>query len=185
MSFYTALESFVKKLFDIHTAKMRTNTVCQVVAYDATTNLVNLQPCIMSIRPDDIDSPNKQLPPVNDIPVFQYGSGEVMITAAPAVGSYGLYVVSDRKIENWIVGGGIVTPGSRTKFDISDGFFLHGLFPTVVDGDNGKIDPAIATDRISIRTRDDTTKIDLTAAGAVTVTTTGQFSVNGNFTVDP
>ena len=186
MSFISELTKIVRALFNVETAKLRTNTVCQVVSYDGTTNLAKLQPCIMAIRTDDILSPNKQLPPVNDIPVFQYGSGEVMICQGPAVGSYGLYIVSDRKIENWILQGGIVPPGSKMRFDISNGFFLSGIFPTAIDGNNGLIEEPIATDRLSIRTRDNLTKIDLVpASGNVSVTTAGQFSVNGNFTVDP
>ena len=186
MSFYSKLESFIKRIIRVETASIRTNTVCQVVSYDGATNLAALQPCIMGIRLDDTDSPNKQLPQVADIPVYQFGSGDVMVTQGPAVGSYGLYVVSDRNVKNWILRGGVVPPAGVGRFDLSNGFFLSGLFPTIADGSNGLISPAIDTDRLSIRTRDGLTKIDvIPATGDVTITTVGQFSVNGNFTVDP
>jgi hypothetical protein len=172
MSFISALTKLVKRILNVETAKMRTNTVCQVVSYDGNTNLASLQPCIMAIRTDDTESPTKQLPPVNDIPVFQFGSGKLLCTVAPAAGTYGLYVVSDRKVENWITQGGVVPPGSKMRFDISNGFFLPGLFPTVTDGDNGVISPAVNTDRIELRTRD--------GAGFVSMVDDGTVEINGN-----
>jgi len=212
MSFWSKLELLVKGILNMETAAMRTNTVCQVVSYDGTTNLAVLQPCIMSIRTDDPTSPTKQLPQVADIPVYQFGSGLVMCTAAPAVGSYGLYIVSDRKIDNWLSLGGVVPPGSLERFDISNGFFLSGLFPTVVDGNNGKIVVPINTDRVELRTRLGTSYMAVTSLGALemsalglglvtvdvdgTITAentlgsltldgvTGQLDVNGNLTVD-
>ena len=194
MSIYSKLEGFFKRLFDSKVATMRTNTVCQVVSYDANTNLVNLQPCIMGVRTDDTDSPNKQLPPINDIPVFQFGSSKLWATVAPTAGAYGLYVVSDRNVANWILQGGIVPPVGREWFDLSNGFFLPGLLPTIVDGDNGKLPAAVSTDRISFRTRTGNTEISVkddetininNASGTITMTFAGQVDINGNFTVDP
>lgn len=177
MSLWSKLEDFVRGVLNIETARLRTNTVCQVVSYDATTNLVSLQPCIMAVRTDDPDSPTKQLPQVNDIPVYQFFSGKVGCTVAPAAGSYGLYVVSDRKIDNWIAQGGVVPSGSRERFDLSNGFFLPGLFPDIVDGDNGKFAVPIETGKIELRTRDRTGYVSLDG-------TTGQVDISGNFTVD-
>jgi hypothetical protein len=104
------------------------------VSYDGDTNLVNLQPCIMAMRTDDIDSPVKQLPQVNDIPCVQLGNGKLLLTAAPQPGAYGLYMTSDRVLETWITQGGIVPSGSKKRFDLSNGFFIPGLYPTVTDG---------------------------------------------------
>lgn len=162
MSFVSELSKLVKRLFRAETARIRTNTVCQVVSYDDDTNLVNLQPCIMGIRADDPDSATKQLPPVNNIPCFQFGSGDLWCTTAPQAGSYGLYVVSDRNTNNWILQGGVVAPADSTRFDLSNGFFLPGLVPTVVDGNNGKMPSTIETDRIGLRNRDNDSYVVLT-----------------------
>ena len=154
-------EAFVKQLFNAETARLRTNTLCQIVSYDADRNLASVQPCIMGIRTDDTESPNKQLPEVGDIPVFQFGSGLGFCTAAPAAGSYGIYLVMDRGIANWILQGGIVPPSGPQRFDLSDGILLHGIFPDIVDGNNGKLPTAIATDRIELRTRTGDTTVSV------------------------
>ncbi len=212
MGIGSSLYKTIKAIFAVETAQLRTNTVCKVVAYDETTNLVSLQPCIMGINTDNTETPVEQLPQVNDIPVFQFGSGKLMCTVAPAVDSYGLYVVSDRKLDNWITLGGVQPPGSTKRFDISNGFFLPGLYPTVEDGDNGLIATGIETDRIELRTRtgitsisviDDETvninnelcavsmaadgglRLENDAGYAEMTASTGQWIVNGNFTVDP
>lgn len=177
MSLWSKLEDFVRGVLNIETARIRTNTVCQVVSYDGTTNLASLQPCIMAIRTDDPDSPTKQLSQINDIPVYQFGSGKVMCTHGPAAGSYGLYVVSDRKVENWIAQGGVVPPGGKERFDISNGFFLSGLFPDVVDGDNGKLAVPINTDRVELRTRTGTTYVSVLDTEVVEINGNTDFAV--------
>lgn len=177
MSFARRLKQFFRAMWREEQPKVRTNTVCQVVDYDGSTNLVSIQPCISVARPNGTDLAAYQLPVIEDIPVFQFGSGTMMITVAPATDSYGLYVVSDRDLNNWLAIGGIVDPVSGVMHDISSGFFLPGVYPTVADGDNGLISPAINTDRIELRLRDG-------SAYAALISSTGQFNVNGNLTVD-
>jgi hypothetical protein len=163
------MAAYVKALFRAEMATVRTNTVCQVISYDGATNLVSLQPCVKALTPHDIDNPSKALPPLNDIPVYQHGSGQVLCTVAPATGSYGLYVVSDRNVDNWITLGGVVDSGSRDNFNLSSGFFLPGLYPTVTDGNNGKLAGAVQTDRVSLRTRDGASEVSVLTDGTVEI----------------
>jgi hypothetical protein len=90
-----------------------------------------------------------------------FGSGKCVFTVAPQEGSYGALHVTQRSIANWIINGGIVEPGSIRKFDISDSFFVPGMYPTVVDGDNGKLQSPVNTDRIELRTRTGDTSISV------------------------
>ncbi|MBV6340982.1 hypothetical protein HWQ67_05245 [Candidatus Magnetobacterium casensis] len=174
---------------------VHTHLPAKVVSYDGATNTVSIQPCLMSRRADDPDNwTGIELPVVEDVPVQLLGSGKCLLAVAPQAGSYGTYHVSERCLEQWITKGGIVDPGSNRAFDLSDGFFIPGVYPTKTDGDNGKLQASVKTDRIELRTRagtaymavlDDGTIEIASPAGDITINkTTGQVSINGNLTVD-
>jgi hypothetical protein len=150
----------------------------KVVSYDSDENKCSVQPCITRIRTND---PNNlttiQLPVLDDVPVHQFGSGKCLFAVAPQVGSYGSVWVSERSLEKWLTDGGIGNPNSARKFDISDAVFYPGLYPFVTDGDNGKLQSAIATDRISMRTRTNDTSISVIDNDNVSVDTTGDVDI--------
>ena len=133
MSWISKLVKLVRSLVDEKFADVHTHLPAQVVSYDAATNLVSIQPCIDRFR---IDDPNNitsvHLPQIDDVPVHHYGSGKCLVTVAPQVDSYGTYHVCERSITKWISQGGIATPDTSRKFDISDGFFVPGIYPTVL-----------------------------------------------------
>ncbi|MCP4539026.1 MAG: hypothetical protein GY832_17970 [Chloroflexi bacterium] len=188
MSWTRNIAKLIRRMIDRALADVHTHMPAQVISYDAATNLAVVQPCLNRIRVKDPNNETTvQLPVIEDVPVKQFGSGKCLITIAPQADSYGVLHVSERSLEKWVTEGGIVNPGSTRKFDISDGFFDPGTYPTVDDGDNGLISPAIATDRIALRTRDNTAYVAVKTNGAVEIyTTTGQaVTINGNFTVDP
>jgi hypothetical protein len=154
----------VRAMFDSLIGRIRTHVPGQVVAYDAERNAVTVQPVIMVTRTEDPASADpRPLPQIEDIPVRQYGSGKLIITVPPAVGSYGTIHVVDREFHRWMEAGGVVAPGSARKFDLSDAVFEPGLYPNKADGDNGLIESGIQTDRISIRTRSGLTEISTLA----------------------
>ena len=189
-----AIARIARRIFRVELADVHTHVVCQVVSYDENTNLVSLQPCIQRVRSGD---PNNltciQLPQIDDVPVQQKGSGKCHLTVAPQDGSYGNLHVSERSLDSWMAQGGIVAPSSSRRFDIGDGFFEPGTYPQVDDGDNGKLSPAVRTDRIELRTRDltafvavlddGTVKIEA-GGGTFTIDGSGQVNINNNFTVD-
>jgi len=164
MSLASAIKQLVKRLFKAELANIHTHLPAQVVSYDGTTNLAVVQPCIMQIRSED---PNNlttvQLPMIEDVPVQQVGSGLVLFTCAPVVGSYGTLHVCERSLEAWITKGGIAPPTSARKFDISDGFFEPGVYPI------GTLPVPINTDRIELRTLTGTTFIAVLDTGAIEI----------------
>jgi len=154
------IKVLVRRLFDTFISDVHTHIPCQVVSYDNATNTCSIQPCINQIRftdPNNLSTIN--LPVIDDIPVKQFGSGKCVFTVSPQEGSYGWYHVSERAIENWLLNGGIVNPSSARKFNLSDGVFDPGGYTLIEDGDNGLIVEPIETDRISMRTRSNLTKV--------------------------
>lgn len=152
----------VSALFEKRKKSIHTNIVCQVVSYDEALNTCSVQPVVRAMRADDVNNMVPyDLPQVDDVPVKQMGSGKLLLSVAPAVGSYGNLIVSECSIEAWINDGGIVNPTSARSHHFSDGIFDPGVYPNKVDGDNGKIESAIKTDRVSLRTRSGLTEISV------------------------
>ena len=193
MNLQRSIEKIVKRIIGRFISDVHTHMPCQVVSYDAALNTVSLQPCIKRIRLDDPDNRTVNLPVIEDVPVQQFGSGKLLVSVAPQVGSYGLLHVSERSLNVWLSKGGIEAPDTIHKFDINDGFFMPGIYPLVTDGDNGKLQGSIVTDRVSLRTRTGDTEISVVddetiqisnASGEITIDVAGQVSINGNLTVD-
>jgi len=177
MSLVRDIEKLVKRIFHSLMGEVRTHMPAQIVSYDADENLCSVQPCIRVMRTDDPNNmTTTDLPVLEDVPVWFPGSGKCLLTTPPQVGSYGVLHVSDRKLEKWLTDGGLVDPISAKRFDTSDSFFQPGLYPLATDGDNGKLQSAVNTDRTEIRTRDGDSYIAL-------VHTDDTVTINGSETV--
>jgi len=201
MGWIRDIERLIKRLINAELVSVHTNLIGQVVSYDGVTNTCSVQPVQQRMRINDPDNlTTVSLPQLDEVPVKQFGSGKLLLSVAPKVGSYGEIRVSERAIENWLMDGGIASPGSPRKFDISDSVFDPGLYPLIEDGDNGLIASAIKTDRVELRTRsaktsvgviDDETleiknenaTISLASSGAVTITSADVITTSGTETV--
>lgn len=170
----------MRSIFDEKISDIHTHIPAQVVSYDPALNLVSIQPCIMRLR---IDDPNNittvRLPQIDDVPVHQFGSGKCLLSIAPQVDSYGSFHVCERSISKWINEGGIVGPGRASKFDISDGFFMPGMYPIIEDGDNGLLSiDGISDDRIELRTRSHDSFVAVTDDEYVKITAENEIILN-------
>jgi hypothetical protein len=184
MGWFRDIARVARQVFRREIAAVRTHTPAQVVSFDPDQNTCSVQPCIKILRTDDPNHTYTQdLPQIDDVPVHQQGSGKTLLSQAPQVGSYGMLHISDRRLEKWLTDGGIVEPNSTAKFDISDASFVPGLYPLVVDGDNGKLPAAIKTDRIELRTRAGDTYIAVLDDGTIEIESTGTVSINGTETI--
>ena len=165
----------VKALVDAALANVHTHLPAQVVSFNATENTVEVQPCINRIRTDD---PNNEttirLPVIDDVPVQQFGSGDLLITCAPAEGSYGTLHFSERAIDQWLLQAGIVDPGSARRFDLSDAVFYPGVYPI------GEMTAAVNTDRIELRSLDGTAFCALVDDGNLELNGDADFAVAYN-----
>lgn len=154
----------VRRIFKKELAKVHTCLIGQVVSYDGATNTCSVIPVQRRIRVNDPNNTTTiDLPQLDDVPVKQFGSGKLLFSVAPQVGTYGKLVISERSIEQWQLDGGIGDPASARRFDISDAIFEPGMYPVIEDGDNGLIVEPIQTDRIEMRTRSAVTSIAIKA----------------------
>jgi hypothetical protein len=194
MAIGSKIVQLIRRIIEEKLANIYTQMPGQVVSYDDSKNTCSVQPCINRIRTNSASSDFIKLPQLDDVPVKQFGSGKVHLTVAPQAGSYGAICFSMRSIAEWFINGGIVDPTNSRKFDLSNCWFDPGLYPDASDGDNGKIDSGINTDRIELRTRTGDTSIAVlddetieikNSSATITIPSSGIVDINGNFTVDP
>lgn len=187
MSYLSNLKSLISRIVDNWLYNVRTHLPAQVVSYDSTANTCSVQPCVKQLKFVDPDKTEVNLPQLDDVPVAQCGSGKLLLSVAPQVGSYGTIHVFDRSIAEWLESGGIVTPANIRRHSLSDALFVPDLYPLVEDGDNGLIATGLDTDRISLRTRTGSTKISVLDNESVEVkneNATVTIAVNGEITCD-
>ena len=179
MSWVSILLNKCAEIAKATTDAVCTNIVCQVVSYDDATNTCSLQPVVKVIRSNDPNNMGSmELPQLDNITVYQGGSGKFLLSVAPAVGSYGNLVVSDASLENWIIEGGIVNPTRTRRHHPNDGIFYPGVYPQKEDGNNGKLQSPVKTDRISLRTRAGDVEISILDDDSVLIETTGAVIIN-------
>jgi hypothetical protein len=170
MSWLREIKLLASRIAKAEAARVRTCTVGQITEYDATRNAVKIRLCVKSMRTEDPENMTTvEMPVLEDIPVQQFGSGKLLFCVPPAVNSYGTLFFSDRDLEAWLMAGGIVDPANMRKWDLSDAIFIPGLYPFIVDGDNGQIEEAIKIDRVSMRTRSGLTEISVLSDESITV----------------
>lgn len=136
------------------------NTVMpgQIVSFDNTEGTATIQPCFQRVYADRDDP--ETLPPIEDVPVFFFGSGDRWQTVELEVDSYVLLVFSQRALATWFEQGGIVDPTQSRKFHLSDAIALAGLNPVIDALDNG-----ITPNAIEMRSRDGEHHIRLVQGG--------------------
>jgi hypothetical protein len=160
MGWIRDIKILVRRMIQAALADVHTHIVAQVVSYTAATNTCSIQPCVTRIRAEDPQNMTTvELPQIDDVPVKQFGSGKCLLSVAPQAGSYGVFHVSEKDLENWLLQGGVVDPTNSKRFDLSDGFFDPGAYPLIPDGDNGALLVPIETDRIALRNRLNTCQV--------------------------
>lgn len=189
MSLVRFLKKLARSIARAEVQQVRTWDIGQVVEYDDTRNAAKIRLCVKGIRTEDPENDTTiELPVLEDVPVLQKGSGKLLESCGPAPGSYGMVFYSHRDIEAWLANGGIVDPGNTRHWDLSDAVFIMGLYPFVVDGDNGQIEEPIKTDRISLRTRSGLTEVSVLDDESVSVNVndgaaTVTIDVDGNISI--
>lgn len=88
-----------------------------IVSYDSTNHTAVIQPGIRDWKRND------KPPLLMDVPVYSFGKYTVDITA----GDECLVVFSDTSIDGWFEQGGISSPISARRHDLSDGFAFVGF----------------------------------------------------------
>lgn len=162
MSHIAAFTTLIENIIDEKNENIHSTKIAQVVSYDAETNTCSVQPVTQFLRVSDANNEEwVNLPQINDITVKQNGSGKLWQTTPPTEGSYGVLMVTDDDISNWLDSGGIAPTGSSTRHNFSNGYFAPGALPFIEDGKNGKLVEPVAIDRISFRTRSNLSEISV------------------------
>lgn len=119
-------------------AAVRTALPAQVIAYDAATQLVQVQPLIRAAYLDaDTNELRTQLPPaIPSVPVLWPSAAAGSITFPLAAGDQGFILCAERSIDEWkATGDDDNTPRDLRRFDLSDAVFLPGgrAIPNALD----------------------------------------------------
>lgn len=105
------------------------NTVMpgQIVSFNRSEGTATIQPCFQRVYADRDDP--ETLPPIEDVPVFFFGSGNRWLTVDLEEDSYVILLFAQRALATWFEQGGIVDPAQSRKFALSDAIALAGLKP--------------------------------------------------------
>lgn len=126
---------------------------------------------------------------IKDVPLVLPGGSNFVLTIDQVVGDQVLLLTAQRSIAAWFTTGAVTDPMLNHVLDVSDVIAIPSLFPLPKT-----LAAPVAANKMELRLRDGTAGISLAltgevsafnAAGAITLSVTGQVDVNGNFTVDP
>lgn len=167
MSERESTQSFAERVVDtLISGLLNTAMPGQIVEFDAATCRATIQPCLQR-KYVGVDDP-VTLPPIQDVPVLMFGSGDRWMTVDLAKDSYVLLIFAQRSIANWLESGGVANPGLSRKFHLSDAIAIAGLIPAT-----DVLDTSISAEVIGFRSRDGNTVIQIAANDDVEITSDG------------
>lgn len=164
----------------------------KVIAFDRTTNLVQVQPLIMLVTTGGTVVPRAQ---VASIPVLQIGGGNFMLNFNLVPGDLGWIMASDRDISNFLQSYAQASPNTFRKNNFADSLFVPNIMTkyTIADEDtenavfqslDGTVKITLSNTKITLSapqieiTSDD---VNITSSAPI-VMTAPLFAVSGNIT---
>lgn len=153
----------------------------RIEKYDYVTQKAEVKP-LLKRKFDDGDE--IELPVLTDVPVIMPRSSIASITFPIKKGDLVLLLFSERAIGDWLINGGMVTPISERRFDLSDAIAIPGLYPFNEDSPTVNADDLqIKNDKATITLRQDGTML-LEGKGTIEMLSSGTIEINGsNLTV--
>ena len=129
----------LEQFWEYKTNSMWTAYPAKVIAY--SNRFATIQPLI-KYKIKDKDG-LRSIPNVQDVPVIQPASQFGSINMPNLVGTNGLAIVTNRDVSGWIQSeGSAIFPTETRKWDISDSFFIPGVFP-LLDPYKGIVDDGV------------------------------------------
>lgn len=142
--------------------------------YDATKLTCQAQPAIQAqVRSSSGSISNQTLPLLVDCPVVFPGGGGYVLTFPLAANDEGLIIIASRCIDAWWQNGGIQPQAELRMHDLSDGFFLPGVFSVP------RVPSNIATDRVQLRSNDGSCSISLESGHVCEIIAPGGIKMTG------
>lgn len=135
---------------------------CIVTKVNFSQMTVEAQPAIQALqRFPTGEQKFVSLPLLLDCPIVFPSGGGYTLTMPVAVGDEGLVVFASRCIDSWWQSGGIQQQAELRMHDLSDGFFLPGVFsqPRVIG--------SISTSKAQLRSNDGETFVEVDGSGQV------------------
>ncbi|MBT4265064.1 MAG: hypothetical protein HOD85_12735 [Deltaproteobacteria bacterium] len=126
-----SLNDMLEAFWDRKVSGLHTAMPGKVESYTKATRLATVKPLIKFQFVDE-QSPT-EIPNLQDVPVLMPGTASGCIHLPGIVGATGLLVFAENSIEDWIAGAGnAVFPTEGRKFDLSDAFFIPGVYPELM-----------------------------------------------------
>ena len=119
----------LNQFWEIKTKQMWTTFPAKCIKYDKSKRRGDLEVLVKYLFGEET-TPRK-IPNLIEVPVILPGNTKATINL-PSLGSgsYGVVIVCNIDISNWIMGSGqAVLPTEDRRWNINDGFFIPGVFP--------------------------------------------------------
>jgi len=147
-------------------------------SFDATKVTAVIQPSVKAqIQVQDGSWSSVTLPLCLDCPVLFPGGGGFQLTFPLAKGDEGLLVFASRCINAWWAQGGVQPQEELRMHDLSDGFFLPGVF-----SQPRKPSP-ISTTKAELRSADGSLRLSLAPGGVLEIVAPGAVHLTGDLHV--
>lgn len=154
-----SFEAALRTILEATLGGLHTAFPAQVQSFNPVTLRVELQPCLKTTYKGQSAS---QWPILSEVPVMFTSSGDYHVMFQPRVNSFGLCIVSEKSLDDWLLNSAIAEPSDNRSHDLSDAIFIPGLFPTL---SAAAITPPTAASCLEIRNSVGTVAIKLSAAG--------------------
>lgn len=133
-----------------------------VQSFDASKMTVKVQPAVQAqVQDQGGEWKNTTLPLLTDCPVVFPSGGGYTFTVPLQEGDEGLVVFASRCIDSWWQSGGVQPQADLRMHDLSDGFFLPGVFSQPRKLAN------VSTTHAALRSQDGQTAVELGPEGIV------------------
>lgn len=100
-----------------------------VQEFDSREQTVSVQPCIREkFTNQNGESQYVDYPLLINVPVVFPGSSTFFLHFPLKQGDEGIVIFADLSIDNWFESGGVQNPIEYRRHDLSDGFFIPGVF---------------------------------------------------------
>ena len=159
-------EETIRSAIEQHMARVWTAAPARVVSYDAAKQTVSLQITQKAfVKQSDGSVKAMTIPVIQDVRVqFPAGGGQ-SITFPIAVGDEGMATFTTRSPDGWQQTGQDSAPPDAGVSNLSNAFFQPGLKPDT------KVLPNVSTTETQIRSDDGNTKMGISGAGGLSLST--------------
>lgn len=166
-------EEALRSALEAHQAKLWTALPGKVIGYDAAKQRVQVQVSIKSfVKQEDGSQKAVDLPVLQDVPVQFPGGGGQSMTFPIKTGDETLVVFSSRSPDSWQQSGGDQVPVDASMHSLSGGFAMMGF-----RNDTRALE-GVSESETQIRSDDGNTKIGLSGAGGVSLSTDKSVSIS-------